>query len=185
MNIGIVGHAAEKFDSRTEEIARRLIRRILTPPDEVNNIIMVSGHSPMGGIDIWAEEIADELGIKKDLKIPRQNSWEGEYGFKARNLDIARQSDILCCISVEDYPVGYSGMVFEKCYHHRNTPEVPRHVKGGGCYTAQQALLLAQKNGLQRIVIWFVIGKNEISQVQWHHPGEVPRSCISIDEFME
>ena len=48
---------------------------MLTYGDGVGDIdikAFVSGHSPVGGIDIWAEEIATERNISLDLKIPKQ-----------------------------------------------------------------------------------------------------------------
>ena len=41
-----------------------------------NNIILISGHSPKGGVDIWAENIAEELGIKTEIYAPEVNQWE-------------------------------------------------------------------------------------------------------------
>ena len=41
-------------------------------------IVLVSGHCPKGGVDIWAEEIADELGIKKEI-YPAEADKEGKY----------------------------------------------------------------------------------------------------------
>ena len=37
--------------------------------------VLVSGHCPKGGVDIWAEEIADELGIKKEIYPAEVNQW--------------------------------------------------------------------------------------------------------------
>jgi hypothetical protein len=69
--IGLVGHGSDKFNERTKSIARQLIYDILTNAEETyGNVCMVSGHSPAGGIDIWAEEIAMDLGMLLDLKIP-------------------------------------------------------------------------------------------------------------------
>ena len=65
MRIGIVGHGTKKFTPETEKLAKDIIRKILL---EAEDPIMVSGHSPVGGIDIWAEEIAVELGIPMDIK---------------------------------------------------------------------------------------------------------------------
>jgi len=45
------------------------------PPYECKSVILVSGHCPKGGVDIWAEEIADELGIKKEIYPAEVNRW--------------------------------------------------------------------------------------------------------------
>ena len=80
IRIGIVGSQEDKW---TEEQKVKAIREIgnifvnhqrgfitLGQDDcmyDFSNIILVSGHCPKGGVDIWAEEIADELGIKKEI----------------------------------------------------------------------------------------------------------------------
>ena len=131
MRLGIVGHAAEKFTDETAGEARLAIVEAIKQhkPD-----LIVSGRSPMGGVDIWAEEYASIYGIKMDAKVPRQHTWEGEYGFKARNLDIANGSDLVLCIVVADFPPGFKGKAFPVCYHCRGRN--PPHVKSGGCWTA-------------------------------------------------
>lgn len=142
--VGIVGNGSDKFTPVGEERARRIIRQILTngQPWEA----MVSGHSPVGGIDIWAEEEATALGVPLDLKIPTTNQWDppGGYGYKARNLDIAHDSSIVYVILADVYPAEYAGRRFNICYHHRGgegapsvTPE--NHVKSGGCWTGKHA----------------------------------------------
>jgi len=70
-----------------------------------------------GGVDVWAEIVADALGVKKDIKYAETFNWEDEHGetsyededgfrsitiykkgFKTRNLEIARECDVLYCI---------------------------------------------------------------------------------------
>lgn len=137
MRIGIVGHGAEKFTKETEKQAKIHIRNILLPPLKPvqKDTVLVSGHSPMGGIDIWAEELARFANIDLDIKTPRQQRWDAEYGYKQRNLDIARDSDVVYVIVVKEYPPNYNGMRFKSCYHcHKDD-----HIKSGGCWTAIQA----------------------------------------------
>lgn len=134
MRLGIVGHAAEKFTKRTERLAREAIDEAIAKHQPE---ALVSGRSPMGGVDIWTEEAAERHGIHMDAKVPRQHTWDGEYGFKARNLDIANTSDLVLCIVVEHLPSGFSGMQFKHCYHCRGRN--PVHVKSGGCWTAWKA----------------------------------------------
>lgn len=139
MKVGIVGNGTDKFTDLGEAAARRLIRNILI----VNSATaMVSGHSPVGGIDIWAEEEAGKLGIPLDLKIPEINQWDppGGYGYKARNLDIAHDSDVVHVILADVYPEEYTGRRWEVCYHHRGHDLDPYgHVKSGGCWTGRKA----------------------------------------------
>ena len=147
MKIGIVGSGADKFTPRLERQAKQLLREILSEPGAV----LVSGHSPVGGIDIWAEEISRELGLPEPIiHAPEVNQWNppGRYGYKARNLDIARDSDVLHVIVVTSYPPDYQGMRFSACYHCKTDT----HVKSGGCWTGKQAEKMGRK------VIWHVLG---------------------------
>jgi len=126
--IGIVGHAKDKFTSKTEAKARRIIQSLLSEGD-----IVVSGGCHLGGIDIWAEEEADKLGLEKEIYLPATQKWEG--GYKQRNLQIANESDIVHVIVVETYPQEYKGRRFEYCYHCDATD----HIKSGGCWTGKRA----------------------------------------------
>ena len=159
MKIGIVGHGADKFDERSKEDAKKAIKNILVYGDsrifgkvpKAKDVVLVSGHSPVGGIDLWAEEEAKNLGYEMDLKIPKQHTWDAEYGYKQRNLDIARDSDEVWVILVDKYPQDYKGMRFAKCYH-CNTSD---HVKSGGCWTGKQAEKLGKK------VFWHIIKQED------------------------
>lgn len=126
MRIGIVGHEAAKFTRPQEKRARQIIRELLAPPDA----IVVSGHCPLGGIDIWAEEEAIAMGRDRLIYAPAEQSWE--RGYKPRNLLIAQNSDIVHCIVVAKLPDDYKGMRFKLCYHCKTDA----HVKSGGCWTA-------------------------------------------------
>jgi hypothetical protein len=142
MKLGIVGHAAEKFTPATEATARAAIR------DAIRTLgakTVVSGHSPMGGVDIWAEEIGLEEGCNLLIHAPKTFGWSGKDGYKSRNLAIARDSDLVLVVVVRELPQGFTGMKFDRCYHCHN--RVPPHVKSGGCWTAWQA-----KRHLWRIV---------------------------------
>ena len=130
MKVGIVGHAADKFTTITELHAKSKIRELLKPGD-----ILVSGHCHLGGIDIWAEEIAKELGCYDPAYIfaPKKLQWSG--GYRERNLEIAHTSDIVHIIVVAKYPSRYRGMRFSECYH-CNTSD---HIKSGACWTGKRA----------------------------------------------
>jgi hypothetical protein len=136
MKIGIVGNGTDKFTFVSKVRAFSLIRSILKPGD-----ILVSGHSPVGGIDIWSEEVAKLLGNKMDLKIPKQHTWNAEYGYKQRNLDIAKDSDELHVILVDKYPPDYKEHKFSLCYHCKTSD----HIKSGACWTAKEARKLGKK----------------------------------------
>lgn len=144
MKIGIVGHEAAKFTPDTEAKAKQLIKCLLD--DDAlfadDETIAVSGHCPLGGIDIWTEEIADEYGYKKLIFPPAKQTWAG--GYRERNLLIAQNSDIVHCISVASYPDSYTGLRFNRCYHCGTND----HAKGGGCWTMKQAIKLGKKGEL-------------------------------------
>lgn len=147
--VGLVGHGSDKFTSAGEERARALIRSLLIGADA-----MVSGHSPVGGIDIWSEVEAKRLGVALDLKIPAVNAWNppGSYGFKARNIDIAMSSTEVHVILVDSYPPGYQGRHFDKCYHCLALRPDLVHVKSGGCWTGNWALRIGTP------ATWHVVG---------------------------
>ncbi len=139
-----------------ERKARGIIRILL-----FDEAVLVSGHCHQGGIDIWAEEEAESLGIQKMIFTPSIRQWNppGGYGFKARNLDIARHSDDLNVIVAANYLFGYSGRRFDGCYHcARAGRPATNHVKSGACWTLNEALKLG-KTG--RIHIIEVAGAGE------------------------
>lgn len=133
MRAGIVGNGTDKFTAAGQVEARRIIREIVKGAD-----VVISGHSPVGGVDIWAEEEAEAQGVMTDLKIPSTKQWNppGGYGYKARNLDIANDSDVVHVILADVYPVEYDGMRFNLCYHCRSDD----HVKSGACWTGKRAV---------------------------------------------
>ena len=143
--IGIIGHGTDKFTEKSKLMVEATIAYILKealkkiPIEE--KLTFVSGHSPVGGIDIWAEEIAKECGFILDLKILKQHKWDAEYGYKQRNIDIAKCSDELHIILVDTYPPNYKGMRFNLCYHCKTSD----HIKSGACWTGNVAKKLGKK----------------------------------------
>lgn len=133
MIVGIVGSEQAKFTAETEKRAREVIQDILRMPGVT---AMCSGHCHLGGVDIFAENVADELGLKKIVYPPKQYNWE--HGYKPRNLQIAKDSDIVYCITLAYLPDTYTGMRFKGCYHCQKHPLGCKefHVKSGGCWTA-------------------------------------------------
>jgi len=136
VKIGIIGHEAAKFIPYTEQMAKELIRQLLEPEGSV----LVSGHCHLGGIDIWAEEVADFLGRPKEIFAPKDLAWSS--GYKPRNIQIAETADVVHNIVVARYPEGFTDRRFEDevtglpyCYHCQTNA----HVKSGGCWTARYA----------------------------------------------
>ena len=148
MRIGIVGPEERKFTPQSRQWTLNKIRELLVS-HSVNGVkpIVISGHCPLGGVDIFAEQIAAELGLRTEIKAPKQHVWDAEYGYKQRNLDIARCSDKLYVFTVDKLPPAYNGMKFELCYHCGST----EHVKGGGCWTGKQAKRLG------KLVEWIAV----------------------------
>lgn len=137
MTIGIVGSEAAKFTPETEAKARAAIRDLLAQTSPLD--LVVSGGCHLGGIDSWAKDEAIRAGIAFKEFLPAKLQWEG--GYKQRNMQIAKASDIVVCITVKSLPEGYKGMRFASCYH-CGTDD---HVKSGGCYTVKQAEKLRKR----------------------------------------
>lgn len=129
--LGIVGHEAAKFNPITERLARAAIREAIAQykPESV-----CSGECPLGGVDIWAREETQAIGLPFIPYAPKFNDWE--RGFKPRNLQIAA-ADLVVCIVVRELPATYRGRRFDGCYHcaKYGNPNPP-HIKSGGCWTA-------------------------------------------------
>jgi hypothetical protein len=135
VRVGIVGNGEDKFTSEGTDEALAIIRELVAGAD-----VVVSGHSPVGGIDIWAEWEAMHQGKETDIYAPETFSWNGRGGYRARNLKIARNSDVVHVILADVYPERYEGMRFGRCYHCKTSD----HVKSGGCWTGKQAAKLGK-----------------------------------------
>jgi hypothetical protein len=134
-SIGIVGSEEAKFTPETKATAIGIIRRLAVLHRDVDTL--VSGGCHLGGIDIWTEEVARDLGLKMVVHKPKVRKWEG--GYKQRNLAIVRDSDEVHCITVAKLPDNYTGMRFPGCYHCERQMDHTSHVKSGGCWTMHKA----------------------------------------------
>lgn len=151
MKVGIVGSEGAKFTKLGEERARAAILDILSAPDVT---AVVSGHCHLGGIDIYAEEAGQSLGKQCLIFPPKRLSWND--GYRPRNLQIARNSDILYCITVDKLPEGFKGMTFGLCYHcAKNGRDGNDHVKSGGCWTVVQGMKMGKEGR------WIIINNQE------------------------
>ena len=136
MKLGVVGHGANKFN--TPELIAEAHERIRRNAEALDATHIVSGHSPLGGVDLYAEAVAQEMGQEMVIHAPTRRTWSGPGGYKERNLAIARDSDIVLVVVVDKLPPNFQGWRPPKgCYHCRNRN--PLHVKSGGCWTAWQA----------------------------------------------
>lgn len=142
LKIGIVGSEGAKFTKKGRLVAKKEIAAILNSHP---NPHLISGGCHLGGVDIWAEEIAEELDIPMTIFKPKHQSWSG--GYRDRNIKIAQESDIVYVITVDRLPKRFQGMKFGKCYHCNTT----KHVKSGGCWTGHRAQLIGKK------VYWYIV----------------------------
>lgn len=146
MKIGIVGAEAKKFTLATEAQAKRVIEEVLVAG---HADAMVSGGCHLGGVDIWAEEVADRLGIPKIVHLPRTHHWS--TGYKPRNKLIAKDSAVVHCIVVRALPPNFSGRAWTTCYHCLGSHGP--HIKSGGCWTAIYA-----RDFLGKGAVWHILG---------------------------
>ena len=93
--IAIVGSELKYWKPEQEKLVKQHIKDIFSLEKDFFQEILVSGGCPKGGVDIWAEEVADELKIPKRIFKPNSMDW---IGYKARNILIAKACDVLYCI---------------------------------------------------------------------------------------
>lgn len=99
MILGIVGAEEKSWLIPAKIKAKEYILNFIL---EVNPEIITSGHCPYGGVDLWAEAYAYLLNIPTKIFPAEVNQWidkDGLKGYKSRNEEIARASDILLVIS--------------------------------------------------------------------------------------
>lgn len=141
MKLGIVGHEAAKFTAFTRRQAWQEMWKVI---DELQPEMILSGECHLGGVDIWAHQLAEQLGIDFEAHAPEMLRWSdgphGEKGFQTRNLEIAHRSDVVLVVVVRELPPTYKGMRFDGCYHcDKPGRQHEPHVKSGACWTAWQA----------------------------------------------
>lgn len=131
-SLAIIGHAQDKFTSHAESLAYQAIYELIT---HYQPSIIISGGCHLGGVDIYAEHVANALSIPTRIYKPARLSWSG--GYRERNLKIAHNSSLVAVVVVESYPLAYTGQRFNGCYHcgNRNPP----HIKSGACWTAKHS----------------------------------------------
>jgi hypothetical protein len=137
MRIGIVGPEAAKLTPNGENFIRATIRKILSEALMNGPVTLVSGHSPLKGVDWLAEDEAKPMGCYDPNYIftPKQNQWKYvEYGFRSRNIDIAVASEQMYVFVVNEFAPTYTPKKFDGyCYHCKTYA----HFKSGGCWTGK------------------------------------------------
>jgi len=190
MKIAIVGAEEDKWKLEQKEQAKNIVETLLAKHAfretikelpysstsmeiDWSKIVLVSGGCPEGGVDIWAEEIADKLGISKEIYKPEVNQWDDEVHKIPFNKD-----------EVEKHNIDISGLKFDGYYYYqvykrkgyksRNiqiaeacdvlyciVPHVPLakckhcgekgHPSNGGCWTMKYAKKLGKE--VYRVII--------------------------------
>lgn len=143
MILGIVGSEGAKFTDATEATARAIIRQLID-----NNLPeltrVVSGACHLGGIDVWAIEEAQRLGIPTTEYPPREHNWS--RGYRLRNIQIAQAATEIVCITLRELPADWTGRRWDRCYH--CAAGADDHVKSGGCWTVKFAREQLGKRGV-------------------------------------
>lgn len=128
MKLAIVGTSKEldtiEYRNASDIIATHIER---LKPDEV-----ISGGAT--GIDDLAAMLAMKMGYP--IQIKRPTSYETR-DFMRRNLEIAKECDMLLCISTK--------VKTQKCYHH---VVLQNHEKTAGCWTLREANFLGKPTKL-------------------------------------
>ena len=152
--VAIVGSEGSKFQDDQQYIVEALIQDILCDAaglvmgesyrPKTEAISVVSGRCPLGGVDVWAENVAQSIGCRTQIFPPKTNSWAA--GYKPRNIQIATVCTELHVIAVKELPPNWIGLAFETCYHCARRKRlvsqggsVPDHIKSGACWTANVA----------------------------------------------
>ena len=152
MKVGIVGPQENKWLPFQSNRVKQAITTILWQYQFDKELTMVSGGCPLGGVDIWAEEVAKERGIDTDIIKPDINEWEDRYateyenpyipvpilkGFKSRNIAIAKDSDVVYCL----VPKMTLSFFCKHCWEYG-------HPSNGGCWTMKFAKKIGKETHL-------------------------------------
>ena len=151
--LGFVGSEKKHWLLRQEKKARNFMRSLLlryiqryklgielAPP------IVCSGHCEEGGIDIWAEEIADELGLETKIFPAKGKGWKF---YRRRNLKIIKASSRIFDIEPEvpqTYPKAELDEISGRWFRH-----------SGGTWTVNEA----RKKGMPIINTQIIVIKRK------------------------
>jgi len=138
--IAIVGSSGSKLTKIGETHARKYIQQLISSEEKKHGeITIVSGGCPYGGVDAIAEGTAKQLGVPILIFKPKALNWSDPSGFKARNIQIAKQSDIVHVVVVNQLPQPDTEGNY--CYHCHSKGHVP----SGGCWTGKYAEQLGKE----------------------------------------
>ena len=136
MKVAIVG--ASRLTSIEEKTAREscdILLKQMVREHGRSNLTLVSGGA--SGVDTIAETTAYGLGVKCNIHKPISRNWDG---YKARNLKIAQECDIIYCFPTK--------LRLEPCYH----CGVHDHERSGGCWTVKQAKTLKKEGHIVPLI---------------------------------
>jgi len=143
--VGIIGHGERKLGKKVRDAMKEHMKKRLKDFLKEDRVTVVSGHSPLAGVDWMAEEVAREMSLPLVIYAPKEMSWSGTGGFKERNLSIVRESDIVLVYLVNELPPNFQGMRFDSCYHCEKWGDYPPHIKSGACWTAFKAIQMGKE----------------------------------------
>jgi len=69
------------------EYIKQFCKKLMLKELKKGDYIFVSGRCPKKGIDVMCEEIADSLGIHKEIYPAEVNQWEDEIFYKTESLE--------------------------------------------------------------------------------------------------
>jgi hypothetical protein len=130
MILGIVGSEAAKFTAETENLCCRMMEDLIKERQPTG---ITSGACHLGGVDIWAADLASIFGLDLIEHPPERLNWDG---YRARNIKIAETADEVVCFTVKDLPAGFLAGGWERYCYHCGTDS---HIKSGGCWTTKYA----------------------------------------------
>ncbi len=121
MKIAIVG--SSRLDEHERFLAREFISKILDnaqPHDEI-----ITGDAL--GVDELVRSFASEVNCMTVVNA-KDKQWEGNNGYKHRNMEIARLADLV-------YSIATKKIKDKRCYH----CDEQNHDRTGGCWTRRFA----------------------------------------------
>lgn len=115
MKLAIVGCHRWLKPAYAESQAKSILRAFVVCYEPVE---IISGGADC--VDRWAEEIADELAIPKNILLPQNQRWAPD-GYQKRNIEIARACTHLVamrcssgpCVVTKTYGSGYTADIAE------------------------------------------------------------------------
>lgn len=122
MHVAIVGSAT--LTPEQQHQAGRLVALIVTSyrylvkindgtGNPMEHVAIISGESPYGGVDAFARQYADQIGMEFKGYPPAHNRWE-PHGFKERNEAIAQRCDTLYRVATQNSKTYGSGWTADR-----------------------------------------------------------------------